>query len=136
MRLPAIGDTVTTEWALELCNDFGLDYPARRIEADPERYRSWTFDGCSCLPDRLLGYLTGCDWRDITYQCALPHDLCYAYGEKGNRSEREQVDLKFYNDLVIRAGMKTWMARLFWFGVRLGGAEALGLSFSWGFAGR
>ena len=135
MNLPDINDTITTPKALALCRHFGLDYLVARIEADlPEKYADWTFDGCSGLPDQVMGFFTDCDWKDITYQCCLPHDLCYAYGDKGNKSERKQVDLRFYNDLINKAGMKEWCAAAFLAGVRAGGAEVFGLSFSWGFA--
>lgn len=134
MNLPKIGDMVTTQEALELCRHFGLDYLVARIESNPNRYTDWKFDGCSGLPDELLGLFTGCKWEDITYKCCLPHDLCYGYGAPGNEIERERVDLKFYSDLVTKAGMRKWMASAFLSAVRVGGAEALGLSFSWGFA--
>jgi hypothetical protein len=136
MKLPEIGDDVTTEEALDLCRHFGLDYLVKRIESAPERYRSWKFDGCSGLPDRRLGFLTDRDWREITYECCLPHDLGYGYGESGNREERRRVDEKFYRDLVSKAGMKKWCAFLFFAVVRVGGGEALRLPFSWGFAGK
>ena len=134
MKLPDINDTITTQKALALCRYFGLDYLVGRIEANPQKYQDWTFDGCSGLPDEVMGFFTGCDWKDITYKCCLPHDLCYAYGEKKNDEERKQVDLTFYNDLIIKARMKKWCAKAFLAGVRAGGAEVFGLSFSWGFA--
>jgi len=134
MKLPEINETVTTEWALELCRHFQLDYLVPRIEEDPDRFGSWKFDGCSCLPDEVMGLFTGCDWKDITYKCCLPHDLCYAYGEPGIVAERKRVDVKFFSNLVTKAGMKTSMAYAFLAGVRAGGAEEFGLSFSWGFA--
>lgn len=134
MKLPNIGDTVSTEKALKLCRHFGLDYLAKRIAANPECYKPWKFDGCSCLPDELMGLFTGCDWRDITFKCCLPHDLCYGYGELGNDIERKQVDIKFYNDLVTKAEMPRGRASAFLLAVRMGGAEKFGLSFSWGFA--
>ncbi|MDZ7696102.1 MAG: hypothetical protein U5R49_03955 [Deltaproteobacteria bacterium] len=134
MELPEINDIITTERALELCRHFGLDYLISRIESNPDQFKAWKFDGCSCLPDQFLGLFTGCDWRDITYKCCLPHDLCYAYGEPGNHAERKRVDTRFFSDLVNKAGMKRWMARAFLTGVRVGGPEAFGLSFSWGFA--
>ena len=134
MKLPEIGAIVTAKEALVLCKWFKLDYLIERIEANPERYKSWKFDGCSGLPDRIMGLFTGCKWEDITYECCLPHDLCYAYGEPGNVIERERVDLKFCSDLVTKAGMKKWMARAFLAAVRVGGKEEFGLSFSWGFA--
>jgi len=134
MKLPEIGDTISTEEALELCRHFGLDYLVKRIESDPESYREWKFDGCSCLPDELMGLFTGCDWKDITYKCCLPHDLCYGYGELGNKAERKRVDEQFYSDLVNKADMKKWAASAFLAAVRIGGAEIFSRSFSWGFA--
>jgi hypothetical protein len=136
MEFPEIGDVVTTETALALCRHFNIDYVADRIEKNSDSYKSWKFDGCSGLPDEIMGFFTGCDWKDITYQCCLPHDLCYAYGEKGNEIERKRVDQKFYSDLVTKAGMKKWMASAFLTAVRAGGTEKFGLSFSWGFAHR
>jgi len=53
----------------------------------------------------------------------MPHDLCYAYGEPGNDIEKKRVDIKFYSDLVTKAGMKKWCAAAFLAGVRLGGAD-------------
>jgi hypothetical protein len=124
MKLPTVGDTVTTKEALELCRHFSLDYLADRIESYPERYKDWKFDGCSCLPDEVLGFFAGCNREDITYKCCLPHDLCYGYGERGDSSE----------NLVNKAGMKKWCASGFLAAVRIGGAQIFGLSFSWGFA--
>ena len=134
MILPQIGDIITTEQAKALCNYFKLDYLVKRINADPDKYKSWKFDGCSCLPDEMLGLFTGCKWEDITYKCCLPHDLCYGYGEPGNDMERQRVDLKLYSDLVNKAGMKKFLASVFLEAVRIGGAQELGFSFSWGFA--
>jgi hypothetical protein len=133
-EMPEIGETITTTHALELCRHFGLDYLVKRIEANPEGYWEWKFDGCSGLPDRALGFLTGGDWRDITYGCCLPHDLCYAYGSSGDGAERKRTDRKFYTDLIVKAGMKKWLASVFYTAVRAGGAEGFGLSFSWAFA--
>jgi hypothetical protein len=134
MKFPEIGDNITTENALNLCRHFKLDYLITRIEANPDSYKSWTFDGCSGLPDEILGLFTGCNRENITYKCCLPHDLCYAYGEPGNDIERKRVDVKFYSDLVTKAGMKKWLASAFLSAVRVGGKEELGLSFSWAFA--
>jgi len=134
MELPKIGDTITTEKAGALCRHFGLDELAERINANPERFKNWKFDGCSCLPDKLLGLFTGCRWQDITYRCCLPHDLRYGYGERGNNAERKAADEHFFHDLIKKAGMRRWLAAAFFAGVRIGGAEQFGLSFSWAFA--
>lgn len=134
MKLPEIGDIITTQKAVELCAHFDLNYLVDRITANPGSYKPWSFDGCSGLPDEVMGLFTGCDWKDITYKCCLTHDLCYAYGEIGNNIEREQIDKNFFNDLVTKAGMRKWLASVFLSAVRIGGAGELGLSFSWGFA--
>ena len=129
MKLPEIGDIITTKEALGLCRYLGLDYLIERIEFDPEKYKDWKFDECSGLPDQVMGFFTGCDWKDITYKCCLQHDLCYAYGDLGNKIERKQVDDKFYSDLIIKAGMKKWCASAFLAGVRIGEAEEIGLCY-------
>ena len=134
MKLPEINDVITTELALALCKHYHLDYLVTRIESNPNNYISWKFDGCSLLPDEILGFFTGCDWKDVTYKCCLPHDLCYGYGERGNRAERKRVDKQFYRDLARKAHMKKWCAAAFLAVVRIGGSEVFGLSFSWGFA--
>ena len=132
--LPKIGDIITAKKALELCRSFGLGYLVKRIEFNPDCYNDWKLDGCSGLPDEVIGFFTGCNWEDITYKCCLPHDLCYGYGESGNNIERKRVDVKFYSDLVTKAGMREWCASAFLLAVRIGGPEEFGLSFSWGFA--
>jgi hypothetical protein len=133
-KLLEIGEIVTTQRALELCEYFGLDYLVERIRANPAKYKSWKFDGCSAVPDELLGLFTGCDWENITFKCCLPHDLRYAYGELGNSEERKRADTQFQDDLVTKAEMKEILSYCFLAFVRTGGAEELGLSFSWGFA--
>ena len=91
MNPPEINEIITTKKALKLCRHFGLEYLIDPIESDPEKYKDWKFDGCSGLPDEAMGFFTGCDCKDITYKCCLPHDLCYAYGDPGNDLERKQA---------------------------------------------
>jgi len=134
MKLPELNDIIDTKQALDLCRYFKLDYLVERIGNDPGRFKEWKFDGCSGLPDELMGLFSGCDWQDITFKCCLPHDLSYGYGELGNDIERERVDLKFYSNLITKAGMREWLASAFLAAVRLAGEEDLGLSFSWGSA--
>jgi len=134
MRLPKINETVDTKWALELCEAFKLDYLVKRIKNNEDQFISWKFDGVSCLPESWLKTFFPETSDILTYQCALPHDLCYAYGEHDNDIEKERVDLKFYSDLVTKAKMDKFLAKTFFHAVRIGGIEELGLSFSWGFA--
>ena len=134
VEFPKIGERISTKRALELIRYFELGYLAERITSHATKYREWAFDGCSGLPDEVMGFFTGCKWEDITYKCCLPHDLCYAYGDPGNPAERKRVDAEFYENLIKRAGMKKWCASAFLAAVRIGGAEVFGLPFSWAFA--
>lgn len=129
-----IGDTITPHIGLQLANHFGLFHIVNRIETQPEKYKDFVFDGCSCLPDELLGLFTGCKWKDITYLCCLPHDIGYAYGESNDKKEKNRIDNFFLDNLINRARMKSWFAAIFLSAVKLGGKQKLGLSFSWGFA--
>ncbi len=134
MEMPKIGDKISTGQALELCRHFGLSHLVERIESNPNIFKPWIFDGCSMVPDELLGLFTGCDWKDITFKCCLPHDLKYAYGEPGNIKERKEADIFFHSDLIVKAKMDEWLANVFKIAVEIGGSEKFGLSFSWAFA--
>lgn len=129
-----IGDKITVDMGLQLANQFGFMNIVERIEVEPEKFKSFIFDGCSCLPDELMGLFTGCEWQDITYLCCLSHDIGYAYGEPGNEEEKKAVDYLFTNNLINKAKMNPWLTKLFLIAVQLGGSEKFGLSFSWGFA--
>ena len=134
MNLPEIGDKISTERGLQLCAHFNLDYLIERIESNREDYNPWVFDGVSGLPESLAAMIGRVDQSTLTYQCALPHDLGYAYGEPGNEMEKEQVDLKFKSDLLNKARMDKLTAELFHTAVRIGGREEFGLPFTWAFA--
>jgi hypothetical protein len=130
MKLPKIGDTITTEYAKELCRHFGFDYLVERLEANPEDYKSWVFDGASMIPDRLFSKLF--QIPNLT-EIALRHDLKYAYGESGNKREKLRADLEFELE-VLNDGASAEMAKLMFAAVDVGGKEILNTSFSWGFA--
>lgn len=131
-----IGDTITPEMGLELCKHFGFDYLVERLESNLDKYKSFEFDGASMLPDTLTAFLVGIKPKCFTYQCALPHDLAYAYAELGNDIEKERVDLKFKSNLITKCKMDKWKAKVFYYAVLYGGVEKLGLSFSWGFCNK
>lgn len=133
MKLPKIGETVTTDCAIELCQHYGLDYLVQRINGNRNLYKEWVFDGVSCLPDKLAALVVNVDEHSLTYDCALPHDLYYAYGEPYNETERKRVDVKFQSDLVTKTRMDAFWAEIFYQAVRIGGKQ-LGLSFTWAFA--
>ena len=44
MKLPELGDIITTKESLKLCRYFGLDYLVERIGSESERYKDWKFD--------------------------------------------------------------------------------------------
>jgi len=83
--------------------------------------RRWGF-----LPDAIGGI--------SPTNVACPMIYATPTANRVNEAERKRVDDTFHNDLVTQAGMKKWMAHAFFAGVRVGGTEAFGLSFSWGFA--
>lgn len=134
IKLPEIGDTINNREGILLCRYFKLGYLAKRIEQNPERYKDWKFDGCSMIPDELAGLFTGCDWKDITFKCCLPHDLKYAYGKPGDQVERKEADNELFLNLKFKAHMIEWLAEVFKSAVEIGGAEWMGTSFSWAFA--
>lgn len=132
-----IDDEISPELGLKLAKHFKLDYIVDRLEKHPEQYKPFVFDGCSCIPDELLGFMNSI-WKDVTYLCCLPHDICYAYTILGvhNDIEKERVDLKFKSDLITKAYMWPWVAEVFYHAVRIGGIEELEMNFSWGFGRR
>lgn len=127
---------ITVSDGMKIAKEFGLTYIVNRIEGQPSMYKDFIFDGCSCIPDELMGLFTGCAWKDITYKCCLQHDIQYAYGETGNMKEKKMADMSFKENLIKKAKMKAWIAKIFLFGVKIGGAKEFGMGFSWGFANK
>ncbi len=129
-ELPKIGEIVTTERALELCEHYGFNYLAKRIEDNPDLFKDWKFDGCSMTPDAVVSELIKVP---SLVEICLRHDLGYAYGDPGNEEERIRVDKKFQNGL-LDGGASEFAAKAMFNAVRVGGKEELCLPFSWGFA--
>ena len=129
-NLPKIGEIATTESGIELCEHYGLNYLADRIEDNPDLFKEWEFDGCSMTPTEVLSELIKVP--SLTAIC-LRHDLGYAYGDPGNEKERMIVDKTFQNEL-LSAGAGEFTAKAMFEAVRAGGREELCLSFSWSFA--
>jgi len=129
-ELPNIGEIVTTERALQLCEHYGFNYLADRIEDNPDLFKEWEFDGCSMTPTKVLSEIIKVP--SLTEIC-LRHDLGYAYGDPGNEEERLLVDKKFQNELRD-GGASEFTAKAMFDAVRVGGKEKLCLPFSWGFA--
>ena len=129
-ELPKIGEIVTAERALELCEQYGFNYLADRIEDNPDLFKEWEFDGCSMTPTEVLSDLIKVP--SLTEIC-LRHDLGYAYGDPGNEEERVLVDKKFQNEL-LDGGASEFVAKAMFDAVRVGGKEKLCIPFSWGFA--
>jgi len=122
--MPELYETITVEKGLELCKHFGLDYLVKRIEAHPEIYRDWEFDGCSWYPDKFFWkVLLFGKGKKITYECCLPHDLAYAYGEDIEQ-EREKADSKLRDDLINKAKIYKFIAQGFYLVVRAGGGSS------------
>ena len=130
VELPKIGEIVTTQRALELCQHYDLNHLAGRIEDNPDLFKEWEFDGCSMTPDDVLREIIKVP--SLTEIC-LRHDLGYAYGDPGDQEERMMVDKKFQNEL-LSAGASEFVAKTMFDAVRVGGKEELCLPFSWSFA--
>ena len=129
-ELPKIGEIVTTERALQLCEQYSFTYLAERIEDNPDQFKEWEFDGCSMTPTEVVSDLIKVP--SLTEIC-LRHDLGYAYGDPGNEEERIIVDKKFQNELRD-GGASEFVAKSMFNAVRVGGKEKLCLPFSWSFA--
>jgi hypothetical protein len=133
MTLPAIGETITTGRARNLCQHFGFVSLVQRIDAaQPNEFRDWVFDGASILPDDLVA-----KFFHIPHliEIALKHDLKYAYGEPNNTAERLKADEEFKQDLLNDSAHPS-VAEAMFKSVRLGGSGLIKTSFSWGFARR
>jgi len=132
MNVPAIGETITTERARALCVERGVifDYIVKRIDARPDDFKSWIFDGASLVPDHLAAKILHIP--NLT-AIALEHDLKYAYGELGNEEERLRADREFRVDLLAD-GTDPIVAESMYTAVRIGGDQKFRTSFSWGFA--
>ena len=129
-ELPKIGEIVTTERTLELCEHYGFSHLVQRIEGNLDLFKEWKFDGCSMTPDAVLSELIKVP---SLIEICLRHDLGYAYGDPGNKEERLVVDRNFQNDL-LGGGASEFAAKAMFEAVRLGGKEELCLPFSWSFA--
>lgn len=139
VKMPEIGDVITVDWGLALCQELGLDYLVERLMNHPERYKPFKFDGVSGINDKFLGVLNGGKWHLFT-QIALPHDLAFAYGTLGREDEEKQeAEWKVANDrferecvtIALASPDDAAFARQL---VERGGREELHLPWSWGFA--
>jgi len=84
----------------------------RRLPPSP-----FVSDGCSC-------------WLDYTWvECCVVHDLAYWMG--GSRQERMAADLAL--KACVRDKGHPLMARVIFYGVRIGGTWWLPTPFRWGF---
>ena len=61
----------------------------------------------------------------------MKHDLKYIYGISGDKSARFRADTELEDDLIYEAKVSPWIAEKFFYSVRVGGREELGLAFSW-----
>lgn len=129
---PKIGDTITIPWARELCVHFAQPHLVKRIDAHPDHYMAWVYDGCSGIPDHFAAEIIDAlqvgefDGAAMTNQCCLLHDLQYAFGDPDNDSERESADRMLRERLINIAGMDEWIAHLFYAAVRTFGRSAFG----------
>ena len=121
--LPVIGEEVPLPRIKEICTHYHLETLWRKIERDPPP-RPFKSDGCT-------GWVN--EWKGISiYPAGFLHDLKYWAGYPGEDVERLVADAELMID-VARLLNSTAMAETMFHGVRVGGAEQLKVSFSWGF---
>ncbi len=128
--IPNIGETISADRALDLCQSFGLEYLVERIESSPDAFKDWVFDGASMIPDALFAQVF--DIPSLT-EIALRHDLKYAYGEPDNQQEKARADEAFKQEL-LDDGASPALAQLMFQAVDTFGDGPIATDFSWGFA--
>jgi hypothetical protein len=139
VKLPEIGDIITVDWGLALCQHLGLDYLIKRLQNRPELYKPFKFDGVSFFPDQYLGVLNGGRGELITRE-ALPHDLAFGYGTleredpEKKAAEWKIANDRFETDIIKNAYVSPENARMLRQFVEIGGQEKWYLSWCWGFA--
>jgi hypothetical protein len=130
--IPEIGATITPRQAHDIAEWRGIHSAAWVIESDGYgAFRSFQFDGCSCIPDGLMIALGFLNWQVAVLPACLDHDLRYYAGHQWDRNGRLKADRIFFADL-LKNGVPVWVAKAFYWAVRMGGAE-IGKSYSWGF---
>jgi hypothetical protein len=123
IELPGIGEEVPLTRIKEICEFYGLHDLWTKIERDPPPL-PFKSDGCT-------GWVN--EWKGVSiYPAGFLHDLKYWAGYPGEDVERLVADAELMID-VARILHSTTMAETMFHGVRVGGAEALNTSFSWGF---
>lgn len=139
MMIPEIGQEISVEYGLKLAKHFlGKDhYTTLRIQANKEKLKSFTFDGCSGIDDLQMARWKAFSlpWDKILIYC-LKHDLKYWVGIKSGYKERLKADLELYRDL-LEINVPSEIAMLFYIAVRpLGSAHLKIEDVSWGFGWR
>lgn len=132
MRMPKIGGIVDNKLAINLCRYYQFDEIASRIEADPEQFKEWRFDGASSLPDNLVALALDVDQEKFS-EAALKHDLKYAYGAPGDKAAKHLADKELEQNL-IEVALKPYQAKMMYTAVDLGGGEKRDRPYSWAFA--
>lgn len=133
--IPAIGETITTARARALAVELGLHDVVAWIDAEPDAFESWTFDGISGLPDWVAARLTRIEETKLT-RLGLEHDLPYAYGRRGDELARLRKDVDLLFDLAHDDAIDPTAADAFYNAVRIGGGEWTPFTWRWGFARR
>jgi len=106
---------------------------------------SFEFDGVSGLPEIVAAFLfkfPSSKWNHpetlhkMTYLCAMPHDLEYAYGLKGDYEMKRLSDLGFKNRLETILGVGKIRSNIAYRAVQVLGSEKFSkvIPFAWGFA--
>lgn len=122
MELPKKGQVVSLPEIKKICKHYGLMSLWAKIEKDPPP-KAFKSDGCSMWFDSYKGL--------NMYPFCFLHDLKYWAGYWGEDTERLVADAELM--IAVAEAGQPRMAEIMFQGVRVGGHEAFGKSYSWGF---
>lgn len=92
--------------------------------ASSSTLHDFTSDGCSLFPDGTFG--NGTLWCD----CCFRHDITYWSG--GTKEERLRAD-EILRDCVLERTNNTALAKMMYWGVRVGGHPIFPVWYRWGY---
>ena len=98
-------------------------FSANAQSSSQNTLNDFTSDGCSMSPD---GVIIG---QTQFVHCCVEHDIAYWRG--GSRQEKFEADQKLKQ--CIKEESNTFVAEIYYRGVRMGGLESLPTAFHWGY---
>ena len=124
MELPRKGEIVSFDEIEKICRYYGLQDLWNKINKDPPPVPF----KCNHLPEIIDSWVGG-----SLYPAYFLHALKYWAGYPGEDDERSVADEELKTD-IVKLGGEVWLANAVLAAIVIGGAEAFGTSFVWGYA--